>query len=249
MNEKEKLSKAFSSVRAPEDTLKRVLEKAQKEERKNRGLSFSRYAEALALALVVCLCGAGVFAAKPFSLSRGILAGVMKSSAQAPAAAPMAPEPALRTVESAAAAEDGIAPQAEVPAEQVIVTAAESDMDQFQISLPFGAGARYEETSGHSGIDFAAPEGTEVLAAAEGCVRKTGFDEADGNYVVIDHDFGFQTRYSHLASVAVSEGDAVSVGTVIGTVGNTGMSTGAHLHLELLLDEEPTDPYLYFENE
>lgn len=82
----------------------------------------------------------------------------------------------------------------------------------------------------HSGMDFAVKKGTPVLAAAEGCVYRTGMDEENGNYVILIHKSGDCTYYAHCDSVIVEAGDMVACGQQIATVGNTGKSTGAHLH-------------------
>ncbi len=85
----------------------------------------------------------------------------------------------------------------------------------------------------HPGVDIAAPEGTQVKAAADGTVSQTGFDERKGNFVALSHTDGGSSLYSHLQSVGVDEGAQVAKGDVIGTVGNSGMSTGPHLHFEV----------------
>lgn len=87
------------------------------------------------------------------------------------------------------------------------------------------------ETVMHEGMDFAAWEGTEVLSCTGGTIKETGFDEADGNYVMVEGDDGYTCYYKHLKDVCVENGDRITLGTVIGTVGNTGNSTGPHLHL------------------
>lgn len=89
---------------------------------------------------------------------------------------------------------------------------------------------------GHNGIDFGAPVGTPVLASAGGTVivaRSTGWNGGYGLYVVISHANGSQTLYSHLSQVNVTAGERVSQGQVIGKIGNTGKSTGPHLHFEV----------------
>ncbi len=92
-------------------------------------------------------------------------------------------------------------------------------------------------THGWNAVDLAAPRGTPIHAAADGVViisRGTGaWDGGYGNYVVITHDNGSQTLYSHMTRTAVSSGQSVSSGDVIGYVGSTGLSTGAHLHFEV----------------
>ncbi|WP_303374727.1 peptidoglycan DD-metalloendopeptidase family protein [Ornithinimicrobium sp.] len=98
----------------------------------------------------------------------------------------------------------------------------------------------------HSGLDFGAPCGAPIRAAASGTVYGTLFDNSRGNYVVIDHGVtrgvNLTTAYLHLESFAVSSGQSVSVGQVIGYEGTTGSSTGCHLHFETRENGTPTNP-------
>ena len=95
--------------------------------------------------------------------------------------------------------------------------------------------------SRHDGLDIVAQEGTPVLACAAGEVTQTGFDAEKGNYIEISHG-SLSTRYCQLEDAAVAAGDQVTAGAEIGTVGSTGASTGAHLHLEVYQDGVLTDP-------
>lgn len=101
--------------------------------------------------------------------------------------------------------------------------------------------------SGHSGVDIRGDAGSPVWAAADGTVLAAGFDKDSGNTVVIDHGDGRQTSYAHLAEMSVAVGDSVVTGQQIGTLGNTGKSTGAHLHFAVEIDGEPADPLTYGE--
>lgn len=98
-------------------------------------------------------------------------------------------------------------------------------------------GARVTQSiHGWNGIDLGAARGTPIYAAAGGTViiaRGSGWNGGYGNYVVISHGNGTQTLYSHMSSAIVSSGQSVTNGQVIGYVGNTGLSTGAHLHFEV----------------
>lgn len=85
----------------------------------------------------------------------------------------------------------------------------------------------------HTGVDIAAPPGRSVVAAAEGKVVFTGWNGNYGKCVIIRHDFGFETVYGHLSKILVSVGDRVKKAQKIGEVGNTGRSTGPHLHYEV----------------
>ncbi len=94
----------------------------------------------------------------------------------------------------------------------------------------------------HRGIDIAAPAGTEIRAARGGTVVFAGYDQGYGNSVVVQHPEGFQTRYAHLGSASVKAGDPVASDQVLGVVGNTGHSTGPHLHFEVIRNGERIDP-------
>lgn len=85
----------------------------------------------------------------------------------------------------------------------------------------------------HPGIDIATPTGTIVLAAMDGRVGDTGFKGAYGKTIVLQHDREYITRYAHLSEIFVKEGDVIKKGQVIGYSGNTGRSTGPHLHFEV----------------
>lgn len=94
----------------------------------------------------------------------------------------------------------------------------------------------------HSGIDFRATTGTAVRATAPGKVIEAGYNGGYGRMVEIDHGNGVSTRYAHLSSIQVSEGDTIRTGQVVGAVGSTGRSTGPHLHYEVRIDDDATDP-------
>lgn len=94
----------------------------------------------------------------------------------------------------------------------------------------------------HSGVDFAAPTGTQVHAAAGGRVQVTGALGGYGNRVEVAHGNGLVTRYAHLSRIFVKEGQVVTPGQLLGAVGSTGRSTGPHLHFEVLRDGQFLDP-------
>jgi murein DD-endopeptidase MepM/ murein hydrolase activator NlpD len=94
----------------------------------------------------------------------------------------------------------------------------------------------------HTGLDFRAEHGAPVRAAAGGTVTAAERDGGYGNMVEIDHGNGVSTRYAHMASVAVSSGQSVEAGAVLGRAGSTGRSTGPHLHYETRVDGEAIDP-------
>jgi murein DD-endopeptidase MepM/ murein hydrolase activator NlpD len=98
------------------------------------------------------------------------------------------------------------------------------------------------EASFHQGVDLAVAYGRDVKAAADGVVSFAGIQNGYGNTVVIDHQDGRQTRYAHLSQELVRAGDAVTEGQVLGKSGNSGRSTGPHLHFEVLVNGTPVDP-------
>ncbi len=119
---------------------------------------------------------------------------------------------------------------------------------RYEISSPYGW--RTHPISGkrslHTGIDVPAPTGTAIHAVGAGEVIYAGWYGGYGNAVVIDHGKGVSTLYAHQSRLAVSEGQQVTQDQVIGYVGSTGFSTGPHLHFEVRINGNPTDPLQYF---
>lgn len=121
--------------------------------------------------------------------------------------------------------------------------------------LPFGFPVRgsYRSTSGfgprwgrmHEGHDWAGSTGTPIHATADGVVVHAGRQGGYGNLVKIKHDFGFETRYAHLSRIRVNVGERVSRGERIGDMGNTGRSTGTHLHYEIRISGSAINPMKY----
>jgi murein DD-endopeptidase MepM/ murein hydrolase activator NlpD len=109
------------------------------------------------------------------------------------------------------------------------------------VTSPFG----YRWGRLHAGIDIGVPYGTPIHAAASGSVVLAGWTGGYGNYTCLDHGGGLATCYGHQSSYAVSSGAQVSQGQVIGYVGNTGHSFGAHLHFEVRINGNPVDPLGY----
>ena len=101
------------------------------------------------------------------------------------------------------------------------------------ISCHFGEADAFGN-AGHRGTDIPAPEGTPILAAHSGTVLVSGWNDSYGNQVLLDNGAGLSTRYAHMTQTAVTAGEAVTAGQVIGYVGNTGDSTGNHLHFEVM---------------
>ncbi len=112
----------------------------------------------------------------------------------------------------------------------------------YRLTARFGQTGGYWSSGVHTGLDFAGPTGTPILAAASGKVVSTGYEGSYGNQVIIDHGDGYQTTYNHLSGIGVSVGDKVSTGDQIGKRGSTGNSTGAHLHFEVTKDGKFIDP-------
>ncbi|HVG63889.1 MAG TPA: M23 family metallopeptidase [Hyalangium sp.] len=94
----------------------------------------------------------------------------------------------------------------------------------------------------HQGLDIAAPHGKEVFAPSDGTVVFAGLEGGYGNVIVIDHGYGIKTRYGHLAKILVKSGEKVKRGAKIAAVGNTGRSTGPHLHYEVRVNGIPQNP-------
>ncbi|WP_315116926.1 M23 family metallopeptidase [uncultured Clostridium sp.] len=97
----------------------------------------------------------------------------------------------------------------------------------------------------HYGVDISAKEGTEVKAAYNGRIKDCGEDPELGNYILIDHGEGIETKYAHLSSIDVKKDGTVIKGEVIGKSGKTGKVTGEHLHFELLFMSESRNPENY----
>lgn len=100
-------------------------------------------------------------------------------------------------------------------------------------------------SSMHEGLDFSAPAGTPILAAAGGVVLESKYHSGYGNMVEIDHGEGFVTRYAHASTLRVKKGALVERGQLIADVGTSGRSTGPHLHFEVRLAGQPMDPRLF----
>ncbi len=97
----------------------------------------------------------------------------------------------------------------------------------------------------HAGTDFAGPVGTPIYATADGVVTFAGWSSGYGRLVKIQHEFGIETRYAHQSAIRVSVGQRVSRGERIGDMGNSGRSTGSHLHYEVRVGGTPVNPMIY----
>ena len=112
-----------------------------------------------------------------------------------------------------------------------------------------GFGERIDPLNGegafHSGMDIAAPTGTEVMASADGMVLSAGPEAGYGNAILLDHGNGMTTKYGHLSEIDIVVGQEVKRGQIIGAVGSTGRTTGPHLHYEVHIHDAPVNPATY----
>jgi murein DD-endopeptidase MepM/ murein hydrolase activator NlpD len=97
----------------------------------------------------------------------------------------------------------------------------------------------------HDGVDIAAPTGTPIYAAASGTVAFAGVRRGYGNFIELDHGFGYTTHYGHASKLLVKAGETVKRGQLIALVGSTGASTGSHLHFEVLVDSVHVNPVAF----
>ncbi len=170
---------------------------------------------------------------------------------------PFVPLTATPTLESLYAAVDKLDQAADLQTD--VMTLVESRMlegrlaqlmlpSMSPVAVPVGSGFgfRMDPFSGraalHSGLDFPAELGKPIMAAAGGVVTSTEPNPSYGNQVEVDHGNGLVTRYAHASKVLVRAGDVVKRGQAIAQVGNSGRSTGPHLHFEVLVDGVPQDP-------
>lgn len=104
----------------------------------------------------------------------------------------------------------------------------------------------YGTTKFHEGMDFSSPTGTPVYATGDGTVTHGSWKSQYGNMIEIDHGYNYTTRYAHLSQILVKPGQKVKRGDLIGKVGNTGKSTGSHLHYEVRFRGQPQNPVNYY---
>jgi murein DD-endopeptidase MepM/ murein hydrolase activator NlpD len=108
----------------------------------------------------------------------------------------------------------------------------------------------YKTIKMHAGLDFTAPQGTPIYATADGTIKTAGHSDGGyGNYVVINHGYGYETLYGHMVRVKARQGQRVKRGEIIGYVGNTGKSTGPHCHYEVHKNGQKLDPVYFFYND
>lgn len=109
-------------------------------------------------------------------------------------------------------------------------------------SDPFGTTS---EVGFHNGTDIAVPMNSEVYAVSDGVVIAAEYDTVGGNYIRIAHENGFESYYGHLSYIEVSDGESVLSGQLIGLSGDSGKTTGPHLHFGLYYEKNPVDPDVY----
>lgn len=127
-----------------------------------------------------------------------------------------------------------------------------SNRDLNRLSSGFGyrIDPVYKTVKFHPGLDFSAPQGTPIYATAEGTVQTAGnLGNGYGNHIVIQHGYSYSTLYGHMSRIKAKRGQRVKRGEVIGYVGNTGKSTGAHLHYEVFKGKKRLDPIYFFYND
>ena len=98
----------------------------------------------------------------------------------------------------------------------------------------------------HTGLDLGGPQGTDIYATANGTVVESNTKGGYGRQIVVDHGFGYKTRYAHLSKSLVQPGQVVRRGEKIAEMGSTGLSTSSHLHYEVIFMGTPMDPLNYF---
>ena len=178
----------------------------------------------------------------------------------------MNPEELLRTVRrgysgqggplnpiSYSSSGDAAITQGEAKANEILITLDQVNtyriaVEKMPLAMPVQTAFRFTSNYGrrwgraHEGIDMAAPTGTPIHATGEGTVIFAGWQSGYGNLIKIQHELGTETRYGHLSKIRVRVGQKVSRGSLIGDMGNTGRSTGSHLHYEVRVNGRAVNP-------
>ena len=124
------------------------------------------------------------------------------------------------------------------------------DLNRLSSGFSYRIDPIYKTVKFHAGLDFSAPSGTPIYATAQGVVKTAGnLGNGYGNHVVINHGYQYTTLYGHMFRIKVRPGQTVKRGEVIGYVGNTGKSTGPHLHYEVMKGGKHLDPIYFFYND
>lgn len=143
--------------------------------------------------------------------------------------------------------------QGEAKANEILITLDQMNsyriaVEKMPLAMPLKSAFRYTSPYGrrwgraHEGVDMAGPVGTPIFATGEGVVIFAGWQRGYGNLVKIQHALGTETRYGHMSKIRVKTGQKVSRGSQIGDMGNTGRSTGSHLHYEVRVNGRAVDP-------
>ncbi len=190
--------------------------------------SFARLALTSTLACVATF-GAGA--------AQAAEAEAAAASVVATGAAETAGDPQFRSLfNSWRMTDEGTAGVASIPSQKPV--------DSIQLSSSFGM--RSDPFTGrarrHAGIDIPGPIGTPIYATADGVAEHAGWMNGYGNLVELNHGRGLETRYGHMSRLAISPGDRVTKGQLIGYMGSTGRSTGSHLHYEVRIAGVPVNP-------
>ncbi len=127
-----------------------------------------------------------------------------------------------------------------------------SNQDLTRVASGFGYRIHpiYKTSKMHTGMDFTSPVGTDIYATGNGVVKSIEMsNKGYGYHVVISHGFGYETLYAHMSKIKVRAGQAINRGEVLGVVGNTGTSSGPHLHYEVIKDGNKIDPLNFYYND
>lgn len=136
---------------------------------------------------------------------------------------------------------------ASIPAIQPV---ANKDLKRIASGFGYRIDPIYKTVKYHSGLDFAAPAGTPIYATGDGVVEEASMSDVGyGNHVVVNHGYGYKTRYGHMLKIKVKGGTTVKRGDVLGWVGSTGKSTGPHCHYEVEKNGDKVDPVYFFFND
>lgn len=124
------------------------------------------------------------------------------------------------------------------------------DLNRLSSGFSYRIDPIYKTVKFHAGLDFSAPQGTPIYATANGIVRVAGnLGNGYGNHVIINHGYQYSTLYGHMYRIKVRVGQSIKRGGVIGYVGNTGKSTGPHVHYEVMKGGRHLDPIYFFYND
>ena len=134
-----------------------------------------------------------------------------------------------------------------IPAIQPV---ANKDLKRVASGFGFRIDPIYRTGKFHAGMDFTSPIGTPVASTGDGVIELVESKQwGYGNCIIVNHGYGYKTRYAHLSKFKVKRGQKVTRGQVIGYVGNTGKSTGPHLHYEVIKNNDPVNPANYYYND